>query len=350
MTVTVQQTELSFLDRVAAVASWALACAIFLTIGWYAMEPDDPLGAVSALSRPGGVVMLLQAAALAGVAAAFATVLAGRRLADVGTFAVALGLGLVSLRGATSAHLLMQVSETSGMSEGGLALRFGLEAVGWFGVIAVTLCASALVMRWCYGVTSSRAADLGPHDSSSAEASRVSPRGLKPAAQVVAPPCASLAGFDIPQVSARWLNVQSDQCTAAAVGVRHTLVATGVGLMAMSAMSTGLSSRSIQHGQACFVVAASVFVATYVAYRMHPVRSALWPILSVGLLAILGYMWASVRPSVPSLPPYMPSSHFLRILPIQFIAVGTAAALATFWYMFIPYCGDCSGNENRKGP
>ena len=301
------------LDRAATFASCALAGGLFLTVGWFAMEPDDPLGAVSFLTRSGRAMMLIQAAALCGVTGALATLLASRRLADIGTFAAALGLALVSLRGATAEYLLVQNAEVSSTFERGLALKFALEAVTWFIVVIVAVGVSALVMRWCFG---------------------------RPDDGLPAPPARVMAGYDIPRLSARCFGIRLNQQTIKADGIRHTLIAVGVGLAGMTALSTGLSHRSIQHGQVCFVIAAAVFIGTYAACRLVPVRSALWSIISVGLLALVGYLWAAVRPAVAGLPPTIPSSHFMRALPIQFISVGTAAALAAFWDVCMPMPGE----------
>jgi len=92
----------------------------------------------------------------------------------------------------------------------------------------------------------------------------------------------------------------------------------------------------VQHGQACFVVAASVCIGSYLAHWLVPVRSALWAILSVPFLAVGGYLWARLGPSPVSLPASVPASAFLRVLPIQYISVGTAAAVAMFWYLYHP--------------
>lgn len=314
-TMIVERREPSLLEKVAALASWVLAGAIFLTVGWMAMEPDDPLGSVSALARADGILMLIQAAVLAAVCGGLATVIAGRRMADVGTLAAALGLALVSLRGATAEYLLVQGAEISDSFERGLALSFVLEALGWFLVMIVTIGVSALVTRWCFG----RRAESGllqDHPSS-----------------IAAP---TPAGFDGLSFSVRCFGVSAEDQTVRADGVKHMLIATVVGLAATMLLSAGLYTRSIQHGQVIFVVAAAMFMATYVAYHFVPVRSALWSVLAVGLVAIIGYFWGVLRPSVPGLPPNIPSTHFMRILPIQFISVGTVAALAAFWNVYVP--------------
>jgi hypothetical protein len=314
----VHRSHLNTLDRFVTLGSWVLVGVLFLTVGWFAMEPDDPLGAVTVLGRRSALTMLMQAAALAGVAAALASALAGRRLADVGTFAVALGLGAVSLKGATAEYLLLQGAEASSSFERWLALKFSLEAIGWLAVTAVAVAVSAVVVQWCYG-------EFQDPDPAGADANPMA--------------CRTLAGFDIPQISSRWLGIPANRQSAVTDGLKHTIAATIVGLVAIALLSVGLAFRSIQHGQVCFVVAAGVCIGTYAACRIAPVRSALWSILAVGLIALLAYIWATLRPAVAGLPPNIPSSHFLRVLPIQFISVGTAAALATFWYVEVPAAG-----------
>ena len=109
----VHRPHRTLLDKTVTLGSWVLAGAIFLSVGWLAMKPEDPLGAVTVLTRDGGLLVLLQAGALAGVAAAIATVIAGRYLADVGTFAAAVGLAAVSLRGGTAGTLLVHFADTT---------------------------------------------------------------------------------------------------------------------------------------------------------------------------------------------------------------------------------------------
>jgi hypothetical protein len=289
------------------------------------MAPEDPLGSVSVYARHDGWMMLLQAAALAAVAAGIATLLAGRRMVDMGTFAAAIGLSVVALRGSTAEYLLLTGADLSDRFARGLALRFAVEAVGWFLVVGVAMVISALVFRWCFG-----AGELGPGDRED--------HGEQ----------ALYAGHDAMRPPL-WRSDGSGSRTPTMAGIQHLLITAAVALAASAVLSAGLRSRSIQHGQVCFVVAAAFGIGTYAAQRINPVRSALWAILAVGIVAVLGYIWASLRPDAAGLPPNIPSSHFLRVLPIQFISVGTAAAVATFWSVQVPSGGGHSPRHGDSG-
>ena len=327
-TLMIERPQLSLMDRVATLCAWALAAALFMTVGWDAMAPDDPLGAVSVLSRHGGWMMIVQAAAIAAVASGLASLIAGRKLTDVGTFAVALGVAMVSLRGSTAESLLVAGADATGASERGLAASFVIETLGWSLVVVVSLLASAVVMRWCFGWPT-RA------DGDACDLVRIASR--------------SLAGYDTPVPALRRLGLASEKSTPPLEGVRHIAVATIVGLAVITLLSLSLSKRSIQHGQVCFVVGAGVAVATDVAFRFAPVRSTLWSILSVMVMAIVGYVWSSVRPASAAPLPNLPVSQFMRILPIQFIAVGTAAAIMTFWYVHPPEVLAATEADRKKG-
>jgi hypothetical protein len=276
--------HLTLLDKLGVWAGWGVAGAMFHTLGWMALAPSDPLGAVSLLARGGMGAMLLQAAGLAAVTAAIAAVLSGRQLAYAGPFAAALGLAVVALRGETAEYLLLSAAGSGESPAKAIAAKLALESVGWLFVVLVALAVSGIVTRWCFG---------RPHDTQ--HEGTPAPRAID--------------------------------------GLHFTLIATAASLFAFNILTTGLDRRAIQHGQVCFVVAASVWLGCFLAHRMVAVWSVLWSILSVALLAIVGYLWAGARSPNPNLPPSVPTSHFLRVLPIQFIAVGAAAAIAAYWSM-----------------
>ncbi len=298
--------QLGFFERLGVWASWGMGGWIFLTAGWMIMRPADPLGPVSLFSGQSGLLVVALVAALSGVTAALATVIAGRKLVDAGTFSVALGLALVSLRGETAGYFVLQSIDPAHAPK---FWQLPLESLGWLLVIGVAICVSDVVMRWCHPKAVRELADPSTD-------------------RVLAVP----AGFEL-----RAFGSGAAARTPLRIALTHTVVVAVAGLIAFTVLSAGLATRAIEHGQACFVVAASVCVACYVAYRIAPVRSALWSILGVGLLTIGAYLWVTLTGSAGSNPPGVPASPFLRVLPLQYISVGTAAAVAMTWYAHDPY-------------
>lgn len=315
--------HLSLFQKAVTLISWSLAVALFLTVGWSVMRPDDPQGAVSLLSRSGGAVMFLQALILATGAAALVALMAGRYLSEVGTFAAALGLVVVSLRGDSIAALIVGYAEATRGYEQSLALNLALESLAWFVVILLSMIASAMAIRYVLP------------GSAGVEESESEDRAFA---------VFHSAAYDMPGIGKSLFAARGSSQTAPSEGLRHTLVATFVGLLTIAGLSAGLSTRMITHGQTCFIVAAGMMFATYVANRVSPVRSLLWSFLAVPLVAIIGLVWAALRPAETQLPAILPSSHYLRILPIQYIAVGTAAIVVASWYLYVP------GTESREAP
>ncbi|MFQ5495586.1 MAG: hypothetical protein ACE5EX_09415 [Phycisphaerae bacterium] len=324
-----QPQPIGFLDKLAALAAWGVGAAVFLTVGWVVMEPADPRAPLSVMARPDGWSMLLLAAVMAAVAGGLATMIAGRRLVDVGVFAMGLGLALVSFRGSTVEYLLILQPEPALGFERGLALRFLLESLGWVLVALVALVASTAVRRWVLGVSPQ---DRNP-DSRSGSSPSADPDEIG----------ALTAADDL-----GWVGREQARRTPAVDGLKHTAIAAGVAFVGVAIFSAGLSGRSVQHAQVCFVVAASVFMGTYTAYRFVPVRSALWPMLSVLTLVVAGYVWAALRPTAGVRPPSIPASPFLRVLPLQFVSVGLSAAVATFWYVYFPVAPDRAGPRPQR--
>ena len=273
--------HLTFLHKLALWASWALAAGIFLSLGWMAMAPEDPYGAVTLLLRSTATSIWIQAAGLAMVTSAISTVLVGRTLPYAGPFAAAFGLAVVSLRGRTSESLLI-IARTSEMGTSSLAMRMVFEAMAWVGIMVLAFLISAFIAKWCFPYPAATRVEAVP--------------GVKqvPAAAFVA-------------------------------------VALGIGLLAFNILGAGMNSREIRHTQVLFVVGASIWLGCYFAYRVVPVRGIVWYVATVLFMVLGSYLWASLKGDSPNLPVSLPPSNYLRVLPIQFVSVGIAASIAAYW-------------------
>ena len=287
--------------RTQRLAAWAWGLALFLSVGWMAMSPDDPRGPVSLLTRHNALMMWVQVTLLAVVCSVVATILAGRHLPEAGLFATALGFSAVALRGDTAQYFLVNCAADGVACERWLAVRFAGEAVAWFVALGAAIPAANAVLHWCGWSV------------------------LPPLAAAEMPP-----EIQVPRrTGAQGILARAAQNQA----IRHLVIVTGVLLMGTALFSSGSSRRAVLHGQSCFVLFAAAFLATWAGCRLAPVRGPMVSLAAIPLAAVTGFLGAALLSGRFATPPNLPSSCFLRILPLHFVAVGVAAVVAAHWWM-----------------
>jgi len=324
--------ELNSWQKTIALAVWCGAGAIFMTVGWCVVSPKDPLAAVSLLTSHHVVHTWLQMLVLVAVASAIATIVLGRLLPDAGVFAAAVGLAALALRGGTAEYLLLRQADLRSSAHDAPVIQLIGEALAWTLVLVMAVVTSGVISRWYFGTEmpsheSVRGAGEGKEDLHRTRKDDLCRTRLL-----------SLSGSQLPLIG-RWLTGGAGGDDAARCyrdGLKHTAFVAATMLVLMSVFSVDSAHRPIQHGQVCFVVAAAAWIATYYGLRYFPVPTALWSLAAVPLVCVLGYLWSGMIPVDPSLPPNLPASAMLRPLPIQYIALGYAGALAAFWFAHHP--------------
>ncbi len=298
--------HLTLPERLLNYTAWAVAVGLFSTIGWMAMAPDDPLGAVSLTTRTQAGLMVIQVVGLAAVVSAVATILVGRRIPDAGVFAVAIGLAAANWRGETGAYILINVAQGDPAAYRAVFATFVAESFVWFFVVLVALLVSGLVTRL----------SVGPGDGPS-------PPGLGVTRN-------TLALSDLPIGP---LAVDRDDRPSVVAGLKTAGLTVVTGLLLMALLSSADPERAVRHGQTYFTIALSFYAATLLAYEVAPARSAWWGLAAIPIAAAIGYGWTLVRAgsAAAHTPASVPPTPFARATPIEYISVGTAAVLMGFW-------------------
>ncbi len=300
--------QLRLQDKGLSLLAWAIGVSLLVTVGWMVLEPLDPHGAVTiGGTQTAAILVLAEMLALSVIVSALATGLIGKKLPDAGVFAVALGLAACSLRGATAEHLLISITGADASARSSLAWKLAFEGCVWFSVIAAAMFTSGVTIRWL-GKSRSDADDLDWGSFSLAEASIFLP-WLGPAPD--------------DSEDREWVD-----------GLKVTAVSLFAAAILFRVLAAGLPWSSITHGQTYFALIAASYLGTSFAYRSWQVRSALWGCLAPPLLCLGGFVYSALASS--SQGPYsdlanIPPSTFYRALPIQYVSVGTAAAVASFW-------------------
>jgi len=311
--------RMGILDKFLLLAAISIAIALFLTIGWMAIAPDDPRGAVSLIARRDSLMVILQAGLLAAVSAAIATVMVGAKLADVGAFAAAIGMALVSLQGETAAYLLINTEATGAGAPRMLAFKLATESLVWFALVVVALLVSGIVTRWCVGLPAE------PVQSVGGQSARQPGVGMY-----------DLAISECPVIARLLLPTRDPMVSghARGNGLRTLLVTTIAGLLIYGILVSGSSPHSIRHGQTCFAVFSAFYVGTWIARRTYPARTAFWSILAVPMALLAGYGWTVIAGAPHGRFAHLamiPATDFLRALPLTFISVGALGTLTAQW-------------------
>ncbi len=294
--------------------AWGLAAAVFLTVGWTAMQAWDPKGPVSLLTHGNPTAMMIEVLALAAITSAVATVVAGRRYPDVGAFAVGIALALVSVRGDTMTYLLL---EQGGC--GTLCAKLIAEGLFWSVTMATALLVAAIIVRW-----------IAPHEQLLA-GDRGSGTGRTPTLGCLlsrmAAPALPIVSHLVPGAGS------SGQSEDRSVRLKHIFVVVVAALVLTRVLASGAPDRAIHHGQVCFAVWVGFYVAAGRAQAMFPVRSSLWSWSAVPIVCVsaYGFAWMMSLDPAPGHLPSVPLSGFLRVLPITYVALGTSAVLLARW-------------------
>ncbi|MCP4591802.1 MAG: hypothetical protein GY842_13770 [bacterium] len=316
--------HLRLTDRLVVLTAWCAAIALFVTVGWRALQPIDPQGAVSMLTTRSPGLMIVQVGALGLVVAALASLLTGRKLADAGVFATCLGLAVANLRADTLGALLIGASDGDAIVPvRQIALSFLLESILWAAVVLAAMLVSGWVLYWCRGDAGARPAVLS-----------------------------GMACTEMPLVSSTLGAAPSSEGTSdeRRTGMLHTLATSAIAFLLVGVFSTGSPPPAIQHGQVYFAIAAAFCAAGYLANGRFPVRTVFWTWLAVPIVTVGAYLWAMLGAGgdVSHLPPSIPQSAYLRALPLEYIALGTLGSVLAFWWTRQAYAAHEVRAHNHK--
>ena len=310
-----------FTDKLKAIAALAIAVWLFTGVGAAVLMPADPMLAISFRTVPSATLTVLVVLVLSAAAALAGELLIGKKLPDFGLFAAAIGFAAANLRGGNMASLLIDHAATDPAERG--AFFFGMVPEVWFWLAALLIGSSLGI--WMAGRLSGSAAEGA---ALKAEPGSVRLPGL----------FALLSGSDGGgDGSARQLEIQH--------GLLATATTVLVATVIVSLAAAPSPVAAIRTGQVYFALAAGFYVGSTAGIQIFKPAWCGWPYLGVGILATIGYAMAKVRPGIGGLSqplvrfaeryealPGIPPGSLSRATPVEYAAVGLAAAVAGCWF------------------
>ncbi len=303
-------------DRLRTWASLALAAGLFATVGWAAMQPSDPLGAMSFVGHHRPIQTLAVGLALAVVAALLGEMLAGSRIAHFGVFTACFGLSALSLRGGSMRDLLLRFDTTDNAVSSRLHMHLAGEALLWSAVVLVSCLASAWIVRWLRTDGDRRPDTVG---ATGGGGSRKPVDGVRPTrSKPTAPP-------------------RSSRAAHLRDGLGALVAVTALAMLVIRVTAAGSPVDPIRTGQVFFSVGAGFLVATWLAVQIFPNATFAWIVPAVPVVAIAGYLAATSSAGFSDdFLPYndvlaIPPNAFSRALPVEHVAAGILGLLLGLW-------------------
>jgi len=287
--VDVSSTRQASFDKLIVLLLCVASAGLFHSVGWMVVRPVDPFGAVSLLNTASPVIAVAELCGLAAVVAGLATVLLRGRLPHAGTFVVAVGLAVMAARGSSADYMVR--FPPAGTSRSALFTLLAAEVVAWAVVVAVAVAAARTVDTW-----------LGPADPR---------RDTQPA------------------------DAQGRKKRIRGGGLLCLLLCTVCG--ALLVRTTGGSLVTAVHkGQVYFSLAAGFYLAALLGVLVSRTRPAVWPLLAVLIVSLLGYLAGGQWPTPAVADDYRQLAHIMpnfvcRAMPIEYLSAGVAGAIAGTW-------------------
>lgn len=311
MTVMMDSTPLSFLEKTRLVVGCAVAVLILSTVGWHAAGPSDPDMAVTFVLRetrmvPAWIILGL----LTAVSAAVGTAIAGHRLPEAGLFAASVGLTGLALRGGSMQTLLGYYAANSEIVRSALMRQLVLDSLLWAAVLLGAWFVSWTVWRWLWsaGLMENAASNVEsspPNSGSSAGKSAVQPV----------------------EHASPWSGWPALLVTAmvAAIFIWLTIARTPV--------------ATIARGQVIASVAGGLFFGAMTARYFTGINHSHWYVLAALVVALIGYLLGYLRADMAWATNHKyfiqlattPPHELVRPLPIEYLGAGVAGALLGFW-------------------
>lgn len=278
--------------------------AVFLLriVGWHVAQPVDPDLAVTLVdSARNFIPVWLGLTLLSAVAASIGTVIAGRRLPEAGVFAAGIGLASLALRGGSMQMVLSYGVSNGQSSRQAVMISMALDCLLWVSIMAVVWVVTALVRKWLWSES--------PNDSQEGDKPKTSAKPDKPVSLWAGWP--ALAGTTFLAVFIIWATIS------------RTPVA------------------SIARGQVIASIAAGLYIGALATRYFTGLNNTYWYALAAPLIGLIAYLlgflnsdmsWA--EGSIYKFYAFLattPPHDLVRGLPIEYVAVGVAAALAGFW-------------------
>jgi len=271
----------------------AAAAVLFWSLGWSVLKPWDPYGAMYFQPEEGeSLFLLVRVIGLQLAAAVFASIIMDARIPLFGAFAACIGIGIPILKtgGMDYAMVRTQLDKTLEHPES-LWGFMTLETLAWTGVLAILVAITMVTEQWLKKNEDIRLDEAAKKESATR---------LKPAKK-----------------AAWWKGLGGTAITAV-----------------LALFLIAILAASMRKGQVIFACLAAFYLAGLTAEQIAENDHPVWQVAAVPLVALTAYLYTWMHPMRPpglELILHIAPNSLARVLPVEYIFIGTIGAIFGNW-------------------
>jgi hypothetical protein len=284
--------HLDWRTRVRFVLGLAVSCILFASLGWSVLKPWDPYGAIYFDQEDmGNFMLLVRSTGLLLAAGVFASIIMDARMPLFGVFAACIGMAIPILKTGGMDYVMVRTFVEKSLDHPEALWGFlALETLAWTGVLAVLVTVSLLTEQWLKKDQEPRLA--GANEGTTAQKNEGKNIG--------------------------WWK-----------GLGGTAITAVLGIFLVAVLAANM-----QKGQVMFACVAGLFVASLAAEQITENDHPVWQVAAVPIVALAAYLYTwfnPVRPPGWELILHIAPNSLARVLPVEYIFIGTIGAIFGNW-------------------
>lgn len=292
-----QQYIIGHLDwktRVRFILGLAVGCVLFGSLGWSVLKPWDPYGAIYFQPEDWEILLLLlRSIGLLLAAGVFASIIMDARMPLFGSFAACIGMAIPILKTGGMDYVMVRTYAEKSLEHPEALWGFlALETLAWTGVLAVLVTVTIVTEQWLKK-------DQEPQLNELKDGNTV--KKVKEA--------------------------EKTACWWKGLGGTAITAVLGIFLVAMLA-------ANMQKGQVVFACFAGLFLAGLTAEQISENDHPAWQVAAVPIVALAAYLYTWFHPMRPpgwELILHIAPNSLARVLPVEYIFIGTIGAIFGNW-------------------
>ncbi len=296
--------HLSWPARVRFSAGILISLALFASLGMNVLKPWDPFGAISLLLVDNKLALGVRLIGILIAVSILGTIIIAARLPFFGLFAATLGVVWPISRTAGMDYLMVRLQVGKEFENSQILWAYlAFETVLWAIVLVILIAVVLFIEDWLHRTPiSANSQTQGKQEKNNVN--------------------------------------QINKLTLKAIFAKENIFNGIISIISTAIFGVifiAIFAASQSKGQIIFAVFAGMFLASLISEQITPTNHPVWQTLSVIIVALIAYSYTWFNPDRPAgleAVLHIAPNNLARVLPIEYIFIGSSGAVMGVWYSY----------------